>query len=158
EINGAVTLGGPLVLASGLRYGVTHPLRGNAPVPLTETFAYGGDLSVRGIQEKASTVAFLGANYLATGSFELRWYFLQTSFGAFQIAALTDVGSASFHLREIFRSPTASIGGAFRFITPIGSVSIAYAIPIVKPAEIVLRDPSAIPAQGRVHFAFGYTF
>jgi outer membrane protein assembly complex protein YaeT len=158
SLSESTVIGGPLVLAVGIRYGVAHPLRSHEPVPLTETFAYGGDLSVRGIQEKASTVAFLGANYLLTSSFELRWYFLQTAIGAFQIASLTDVGNASYHLGNILDAPTISAGAAFRYISPIGPVSIAYAIPVVKPQEIVSRDPDAIPRLGRIHFAFGYTF
>src|SRR5262249_24688363 len=125
ELSESTMLGGPLVVAMGLRYGEAHPLRSGESVPLTETFAYGGDLSVRGIEEKASTVAFLGANYLFTSSVELRWYFLQTSFGAFQIAALTDAGTVAYHFTDLRRSPTVSVGGAFRFITPVGPVSIA---------------------------------
>ena len=62
----SVTFGGPLVAAAGLRYGVARPFSGS--VPTTETFAYGGDLDVRGIDERASIVAFLGANYLLTST------------------------------------------------------------------------------------------
>jgi outer membrane protein insertion porin family len=158
ELSESTILGGPVVFAMGLRYGEAHPIRTGESVPLTETFAYGGDLSVRGIQEKASTAAFLGANYLLTSSFELRWYFLQASFGAFQLAALTDAGMVSYQFTDILHAPTVSVGGALRFITPVGPVSVAYAVPVVKPEEIISRDPSALPGYGRIHFAFGYTF
>lgn len=158
DLSGSTRLGGPLVLATGVRYGTAEPLRSDQNVPLTETFAYGGDLDVRGVVEKASTVAFLGANHVITSTLELRYYFLHTSFGDLQIAGITDQGFASYRLANIFAAPTVSAGGAFRFVTPVGPVSFAYAVPVVKPAAIVSVDPQAMPSRGRLHFSFGYTF
>lgn len=158
ELSESTSIGGPVVWAVGTRYGQARQLKSGEPVPLTETFFYGGDLSVRGVEERASNVAFFGANFLWFGSTELRWYFLQTSFGAFQLAALTDAASASYELRDLFKSPTVSVGSALRFVTPVGPISFAYAFPIVRPVEIVAADPNAMPKTGRLHFSFGYTF
>jgi outer membrane protein assembly factor BamA len=158
RLSSKFTLGGAVVAAVGLRYGVAHPLTSHQVVPTSQTFAYGGDLSVRGTQEKASVVAFLGANYLATVNIELRYYFLNTFIGEFQIAAISDTGMVSYHLRQLASSPTITAGVCLRYITPVGPISFAYAKALVAPSQIVSADPSAIPPNGRFHLTFGYAF
>lgn len=150
ELSEAVTVGGPLVVAQNLAYSLGHPYGGTHELPLTETFYYGGDLSVRGISERASWDSLRLANYLFRGTTELRYYFLQTSIGSFQLAALSDYGMVSRHLADLFSQPTISAGGAFRYITPVGPVSLAYAVPILKA--------DGISDNGRLHISFGYSF
>lgn len=147
-----------LVVALGLRWGVVRPFDRNAEVPLTETLAYGGDFDVRGIEDRASTVAFLGATHLLTTSLELRWYFLNLPFGTLQLAPFSDSGFAAYRLRDLLRDPTVSLGTALRMATPVGPLSLAYAVPVVRPGAIVALDPGAMPRAGRVHLSFGYTF
>jgi outer membrane protein assembly factor BamA len=156
-LSSSFKLGGPIVLATGIRYTMAKSL-GSSPVPLTETFAYGGDLSVRGIQENASTAAFLGATYMITASLEIRYYLLETPIGTLQLAAISDSGFVSYNLGALLDSPTVTAGGAMRFVTPVGPISVAYAWPIVRPIQIVQADPNAEPLGGRFHFTFGYTF
>ncbi|MCC7384966.1 MAG: BamA/TamA family outer membrane protein [Deltaproteobacteria bacterium] len=159
------TLAGPLVLAALARYSVAHPYgfvdARVQPVPLAETFAYGGDLSVRGLTEGASKVGFPGANYLFVGSLELRFYLLQDfSFGSIQLAAFADLGAAGYHLSELFDAPTIGVGPALRYVTPIGPLSLAYGWPIVRSAPIVAADlkQEVISPTGRFHLSFGATF
>lgn len=150
ELSESVTIGGPLVIAQNLAYAVGHPYGGTHELPITETFYYGGDLSVRGISERASWDNIRLANYMFRGTTELRYYFLQTSIGSFQLAALSDYGMVARHLGALFSQPTITAGGAFRYITPVGPVSIAYAVPILKA--------DGITDNGRLHISFGYSF
>jgi outer membrane protein assembly factor BamA len=157
---------GPFVLAFGADFGIAKPILGSPFVPYSETLAYGGDLSVRGLQERASAVGFPGANYLLTATTELRWYLYQNPIaGSIQIAPLVDIGFASYDIARLFNQPTLSVGAALRYVTPVGPVSIAYAVPVVIAQRIRIADemrppdtPAAAPASGRVHFYFGYSF
>jgi outer membrane protein assembly factor BamA len=154
-----VFFSGPVVVALGVAYGVAFPFAGTTAVPLSETFAYGGDLSVRGIEERASQSAFPGANYLLTSSLELRWYFYESPvFGALQAALLTDLGLTGFTLSGLFREPTITVGASLRYVTAVGPISIAYAVPVVRSPSIVAADPNAEPSSGRFHVVFGYSF
>jgi outer membrane protein insertion porin family len=150
ELSETVRLGGPLVVAGNLVYALGHPFGGSNELPITETFDYGGDLSVRGIDERASVNAVSNANYLLRGSLELRYYFLQASFGSFQIAAISDAGSVARHLNQLTADPTVTAGAAFRYITPVGPLSVAYAVPV--------RRAAGIDDRGRLHISFGYSF
>ncbi|MFO0727128.1 MAG: POTRA domain-containing protein [Myxococcota bacterium] len=157
------TIGGPFVLAVAARYGVAHPYgtrqADQAPVPLSETFAYGGDVSVRGLDDSASKLGFPGANYLFTGSAELRWYVLQNfGFGTIELAGFVDFGAVSYHLGDLFRSVTLSSGPVLRYVTPIGPLAVAYGFPLIRAAEIVAANPDVIPIHGRLHISFGATF
>lgn len=152
EVSETIRLGGPLVLAGNLVYALGHPFGGSNELPITETFDYGGDLSLRGLRERASINAVPNANYLLRGTVELRYYFLQASFGSFQIAALADAGSVARHLDQITKDPSYSAGAAFRYITPVGPLSLAYAIPVRRAAGI------GGTSRGRLHISFGYSF
>lgn len=158
-IGGEKLLGGPVVAAVGVTFGAERPFGSSRLVPETETFYYGGDFSVRGMVNRGSRIGFPGANYLFVGSGELRWYFLQNIvFGSFQLALFTDVGAVSYDTPSLFSSPTVSVGAALRFVTPVGPLSLAYGLGVVRPQEIVLQDPTAIPRTGRLHITFGYPF
>jgi outer membrane protein assembly factor BamA len=158
--------GGPFVLAFGANLAIAKPFLGSPFVPYSETLAYGGDLSVRGLQERASAVGFPGANYMLSGSLELRWYLYQNPVaGSIQVAPLVDIGFASYSFGRLFREPTLSTGLALRYVSPVGPVSIAYAVPVVTARAIQIADamrapgtPAAAPPTGRVHFYFGYSF
>ncbi len=156
-------IGGPFVLALAARYGVAHPygvrLPDQAAIPLSETFAYGGDVSVRGLDDSASKLGFPGANYLFTGSLEFRWYALQNfGFGSVVLAGFADFGTVAYHLGDLFGSPTFSAGPILRYVTPIGPLAVAYGFALLRPPEIVAANPDVIPIHGRLHVSFGATF
>lgn len=156
------TLGGPFVLALALAYGLAHPLgagpRDGAAVPLSETFAYGGDLSLRGLGEGASRLAYPGAVYSLVAGAELRWVVLEAGFGAIELAGFADVGAVGAHLRTLFDATTLSLGPSLRWVTPIGPLSIAYGWPIVLPPELEARAGDQASRAGRLHVVFGARF
>lgn len=163
RLDDGTTVGGPFVLALAARYGVAHPygsrLPDQAPIPLSETFAYGGDVSVRGLDDSASKLGFPGANYLFTGSLEFRWYALQNfGFGSVVLAGFADFGAVSYHVGDLFGSPTFSAGPILRYVTPIGPLAVAYGFALLRPPEIVTANPEVIPIHGRLHVSFGATF
>lgn len=152
-------LGGPVVVAAALGYSMGQPFDRSTQLPPSEAFYYGGDMSVRGIKERASTVAFPTARYLATANVELRWYFVQNlSFGSFQLAGFADAGTVSNSAKQLFNAVTVSVGTVLRYVTPIGPLSIAYGWPVVIPAALVRADPSAATNTGRLHIMFGAAF
>jgi outer membrane protein assembly complex protein YaeT len=152
-------IGGPFVIALGLRYGVAHPYGTSSAVPAAETFFYGGDLSVRGLSQGASRAGLAAASYLLVENLELRLYVLQDfGFGSIQIAGFLDAGAVSLHLGELLDDPTLSVGPVLRWVTPIGPLTLSYGWPIVRSRAIETADPSKIPASGTLHFAFGYSF
>ncbi|MCK6551768.1 BamA/TamA family outer membrane protein [Myxococcota bacterium] len=149
------SLGGPVVLATGLQLGLGRPLGGTTALPFTEALYYGGDLSVRGLQQRASAAAFPNARQLLVANLELRWYFLTTGAGAFQLAGLADFGTVGDGFRDLFDVGTLSVGGVFRWVTLVGPLSVAYAVPVVLPEELAARPEVASP-RGRLHVYFGY--
>lgn len=149
--------GGPVVLASGLQVGLGRPYGGTESLPFTEALYYGGDVSVRGLQERASAAAFPNARHLLVGNLELRWYFLTNAAGAFQLAGLADFGTVGDGLRGLFDASTLSLGGVFRWVTLVGPLTLAYAVPVVLPGELVAR-PEVVSPRGRLHVYFGYAF
>jgi outer membrane protein assembly complex protein YaeT len=155
DLTETLRFGGPVVLAAAADYGVAHPWAKTESLPNSESFYYGGDTSVRGMRRRASQQGFPDANYMFTGTLELRWYFLQGSFGALQIAALSDYGTVSYDMGELFKEETISVGGAIRYVTPVGPLSVAYAVPVMKPDAIPDEDA---PDSGTLHIAFGYSF
>lgn len=157
--DGGKALTGPFVIAGALDLGWAGPWPGQGVLPLPETFFYGGDQSLRGALPRASLVAEQQGRFLFRTSAELRWYFLDNlAVGAFQIALFTDVGTVSRYLEDLFAVTTVSIGVALRYITPIGPLSLAYGLAVLRPREIVDVRPEALPSSGRVHFTFGPSF
>jgi outer membrane protein insertion porin family len=144
------TLGGPLVLALATSYGAAHPWMGTSTMPASETFAYGGDNSVRGIPDRASSVAFPGALQLSVDTVELRWYAWQGAFGVLQLAAFADAGTVAYTFTSLYRNLTLTAGPILRYVLPVGPLSVAYGWPVVRGTDI--------PAGGRLHISFGYAF
>jgi outer membrane protein insertion porin family len=155
-------IGGPFVLAGSLGYGLARAYGESTVVPQSESFAYGGDQSVRGLGDGASRLGFVAPTYLLYGSVELRYYALQNfGFGTIQLAGFTDLGAVGAHLGELLDDPTVSVGAALRYVTPIGPLSVAYGWPVVRSEAIVAaRTPELdpIPARGRFHLSFGTSF
>lgn len=155
-------IGGPFVLAGSLGYGLARAYGQSTVVPQSESFAYGGDQSVRGLADGASRLGFVAPTYLLYGSLELRYYALQNfGFGTIQLAGFTDLGAVGAHLGELLDDPTLSVGAALRYVTPIGPLSVAYGWPVVRSKAIVAArtaDVDPIPATGRFHVSFGTSF
>lgn len=155
-------IGGPFVLAGSLGYGLARAYGESRDVPQSESFAYGGDQSVRGLSDGASRLGFVAPTYLLYGSLELRYYALQNfGFGTIQLAGFADVGAVGDHLGELLDDPTLSVGAAVRYVTPIGPLSVAYGWPVVRSRAIVearTADLDPIPATGRFHLSFGTSF
>lgn len=153
----SVSLGGPVVVALGADYGVAQAYGVLGRLPLSESMYYGGDLSVRGISERASVLAFPGANYRVIGNLELRWYSLDTALGPIQLAWLMDLGAVSNRLGALLDDPAITTGAAVRWVTPVGPLSIAYALPLRLPPALAAVPEVASPS-GRLHLYFGYGF
>ncbi len=154
-----MTLGGPVVLATGLSYGAARPFGGDRALPESESFYYGGDFSVRGIADRASLAAFPGAQYLFVGSLEARWYFLQNFyFGSWQLALFANLGTVAYNFPELFQSSTLSLGVSLRFVTPVGPIAVSWADSVIRPEAILLQSPQSLPVAGRIHVTFGYPF
>jgi len=157
------TIGGPFVLAASASYGVAHPYGsrdvGAEALPGTETFAFGGDQSVRGMSDGASRAGYPVPTYLLVVSGEVRYYALQNfGFGTVELAGFIDLGAVSYHLGDLFDSPTVSAGPAIRYVTPIGPLSMAYGWPLLRSAPIVAARPDLITTTGRFHLSFGTAF
>ena len=154
-----MTLGGPVVLATGISYGAARPYGGDRALPESESFYYGGDFSVRGIADRASLAAFPGAQYLFVGSLEARWYFLQNFyFGSWQLALFADLGTVAYNLPDLFQASTLSLGVSLRFVTPVGPIAVSWADSVIRPEAILRQSPQSLPVAGRIHVTFGYPF
>lgn len=162
---GDLIVGGRVVLATSAQYGAGGPLGDDPALPESEAFFYGGDTSVRGLQERASLAGEPNAHYLFTGSLELRWYLLRNlGFGTLQVAGFTDYGTVSRDLDDLFADFTVTAGPVLRYVTPVGPISLAYGWPIVRADSLVRAEeaapdePAPAPSGGRLHFSFGYHF
>lgn len=151
-------LGGPIVAAAALQYNAAAPWGHAGSVPASETFGYGGDLSVRGLVNRASGEQLDNAHYLLTGNFELRWYILPDfGFGTVQLAGFVDAGTVATEPHLLGRETTVSVGPVLRYVTQIGPLSIAYGKAIILPAAL-RAAPRSAPPSGRLHITFGYNF
>lgn len=149
-------VGGPWVLALGATFGTAGVYGRDGFLPLSETFFYGGDQSVRGLARRASAAGKPGATSVLVGSGELRWYVLpDLPLGALQLAGFVDVGVVSYALGELFEAPTLSAGAALRWVTAVGPLSVAYGWPLIVDATL---GPEVAPPAGRLHITFGYSF
>jgi hypothetical protein len=144
------SLGGPVVLALSLTYGIAQPLGAAPGIPISETFYYGGDARVRGLADRASATVTPGARLLAAGTAEVRWFIARdVGFGGIQLAFFGDVGAVAYSGPTLLDDPTITAGPVLRYVTPIGPVSLAYGLPVVLAKDLV--------SQGRLHFSFGYS-
>ena len=156
------SLGGPMVLALAINFGGAGgygaPGSAASAVPPSETFGYGGDLSVRGLRARGSSRQLANPLYLTVASAELRAYVAQNiGVGTIQLAAFCDVGTVAMGASSLFAQTTVSVGPALRYVTPVGPLSLAYGKAVLLPAAL-RAAPDAAPPHGRVHFTFGYTF
>ena len=159
ELTPQRALGGPLVLAVGLSYGAAGPFGRRGGVPTGETFGFGGDADVRGLRNRGSAKLLDYADYVVTGSTELRWYVLeQFGFGSVQLAAFVDGGAVAANLGSLGRRGVLSAGPSLRYVTPVGPLSLAYGYAFLAPNALRQKDGPGAPPRGRFHFTFGYTF
>jgi len=157
--DGGTRIGGPLFLMAGVRYGAAQPFGADRHLPETEAFYYGGDLSVRGMEARASAVAVSEGRYLMTTSTELHWRVLpDTWLGALEVGGFVDAGTVAHGFGKLFDEVAVSSGPTLRFVTLVGPLAVSYAWPVVRPAHIVARDPRAMPANGRLHITFGAAY
>ncbi len=131
-------------------------LLGVTRLAASESFAYGGDLSLRGALERASLVAVSDGRYLVAGSVELRWRALrQLWLGSFELGPFVDFGVVARARGQLFDDPAVTSGPTVRYVTPVGPLAASYAWPLRRPQAIVTREPRAMPARGRFHLTFG---
>jgi outer membrane protein assembly factor BamA len=159
RLRGERFIGGPLVLAGGFTFGGARPHGQSTFIPDAETFHYGGDFSVRGIETRATRLYLPGATFMVVGNLEVRWYLLEGfGFGTVQVAAFADVGTVALGLGELFDETTVSVGPSLRYVTPVGPIALSWGIPVMRPEGLMAVRPDAAPLWGKVHLTFGYPF
>ncbi len=165
-------IGGPLILAMTGTYGIGSPIGADygkcnlfsgqlCQLPPSETFAYGGDFSLRGLRLRESFDGTSDATSLFNGTVELRYYMFQDlGFGTLQVAAFVDYGSVANRTQTLFADQTVSTGPAIRYVTPVGPLSIAYGKVIHRSQALSQYDASngISHGEGRLVFGFGYSF
>jgi outer membrane protein insertion porin family len=169
---GLLPLPAGIVLAMGIRYDQGIPLGKNPMLPKTERFYAGGDTTVRGYEEDRLKTEVVkvpvspmgaptlyqvrprGANVRFLANVELQFPIWQKSilFGMPILGVIFfDAGALTNTLRywklDDFKT---SVGAALRLVTPVGFISLEYAVPF-QPGWG--DDPT-----GRMHFNFGFIF
>jgi len=169
---GLLPLPAGIVIALGLRYDHGIPFGGSTMLPKTERFFAGGDTTVRGYEEDRLKTEVIetgvapfgqptvyrvkpqGANIRMIMNLELQFPIWQKSiiFGMPILGVLFfDAGALTNALQRMKTGDwKTSIGAALRVVTPVGFISIEYAIPF-QPG------PGTDPT-GRWHFNFGLIF
>ena len=169
---GLLPLPAGIVVALGLRYDHGIPYGGSTMLPKTERFFAGGDTTVRGYEEDRLKTEVIetgvapfgqptvhrvkpqGANIRMIMNLELQFPIWKKSiiFGMPILGVLFfDAGALTNALHRMKEDDwKTSIGAALRVVTPVGFVSIEYAIPF-QPG------PGTDPT-GRMHFNFGFIF
>jgi outer membrane protein assembly complex protein YaeT len=163
-------LGSRLVLANTVRYDQGFPLAGEVLLPEVERFTAGGDTTVRGIEEDRLATEIIandlsgagdvtsfrvvpaGGNIRFLHKLDLQVRLIGDSF-AIASAIFLDSGfiANSFQRFDVRRRFRHSVGVALaRLVTPAGSLSIEYAIPLDPD---VGDDPT-----GRLHVNVGFAF
>jgi len=167
---GLIPLPAGIVLALGLRYDHGIPFGENPMLPKTERFFAGGDTTVRGYEEDRLRTEIIwsdlspfdqgprvyrlkpqGANIRMLMNLELMvpiWeVFSMPILGVlfFDAGTLTNAWQ-TVELDDI----KTSVGAALRLVTPVGFISLEYAVPF-QPG--LGTDPT-----GRTHFNFGFIF
>ena len=165
-----------MIIAQGLRYDHGLSLGNTVMLPKTERFYAGGDTTVRGYEREQLYTTLVrvpmapggranvyrvvpqGGNIRMLYNLELQFPIWKHSFlGGLPLwgAIFFDSGSLadSFGgngLKRFFLDFKHSIGTAVRIVTPVGAVSIEYAVPF---------EPSyGTSPTGRFHFNFGFIF
>jgi len=161
-----------LILAQGLRYDHGLPFFGTQALPKVERFFAGGDTTVRGYEEdllftqllrtpmhptgsgELFKVSPLGGNIRFISNTELQFPIWKSSFilgMPIWGALFFDTGYIINHY-DTFSSALfhSGYGAALRLVTPVGVVSLEYAIPVTR----VWGNES----EGRIHFNFGFIF
>ncbi len=148
-----VPIGGPVVLAAGVRVGaaVTRGADEPALLPLTERFFAGGATTHRGFRlDLAGPVDSggypLGGNLLLLGNLELRF----PLFGDLRAALFSDHGGVheeigSFRVEDLRHA----VGAGLRYDTPLGPIRFDYGIR--------LGDVGG-DRRGQWHFTIGHAF
>ncbi|RMG14226.1 MAG: hypothetical protein D6729_13995 [Deltaproteobacteria bacterium] len=147
-------LGGPLVLALAATYGASRPWGDSIYIPASESFFYGGDFSLRGMDLKGVGPG----EYLLLGHAELRWYLLQNiGIGTLQLAAFADLGTLADNPEGLFAETTVTTGPILRYVTPVGPLALTWAYPVLRPPSLASGEPP-LPRLGKIHVTFGYSF
>ncbi|PKN46046.1 MAG: outer membrane protein assembly factor BamA [Deltaproteobacteria bacterium HGW-Deltaproteobacteria-17] len=161
-----------MILAQGLRYDHGLPFSGTQALPKVERFFAGGDTTVRGYEEdllftqmlrtpmhptgsgELFKVSPLGGNIRFISNTELQFPIWKSSFilgmpiwGALFFDSGYIINHYDTFSQELFHS---GYGAALRLVTPVGVISLEYAIPITR----VWGNES----DGRIHFNFGFIF
>ena len=169
---GLLPLPAGIVLALGVRYDHGIPFGADPMLPKTERFYAGGDTTVRGYEEDRLKTEVIengvppfgqprvykikpqGANIRLLMNLELQFPIWRKSllFGMPILGVLFfDAGALTNSLDRIKADDfKTSFGAALRVVTPVGFISLEYAIPF-QPG--LGTDPT-----GRMHFNFGYIF
>jgi outer membrane protein insertion porin family len=132
EIKNYQSVGSDVILASKIRTGFLHPIKGVTLIPVEERFFAGGSRSVRGWARQKlgptddSSVP-LGGNALLEISFEPRI----NIYGPLSMIVFMDAGNVWLDADEFsFKDIRFSAGAGLRYSTPIGPVGIDFARPI----------------------------
>ena len=161
-----------MVFAQGIRYDHGLPFGATQALPKVERFFAGGDTTVRGYEEDMLFTQALGVPMHPTGSGNL---FRVTPLGGnIRLLCNTELQFPIWKSSFIFGMPIwgalffdtgyiinhydtfswnwfhSGYGAALRIVTPVGVISLEYAIPL---AQVWGNDP-----KGRVHFNFGFIF
>ncbi len=166
-----------IVVAQGLRYDHGFPIGATVMLPKTERFYGGGDTTVRGYERDQlyTTVEWSplspygegslynvtprGGNLRLVYNAEIHFPIWKESilFGLplrgaifFDTASIANTLYSKRGFKDFFSNFKHSMGVALRIVTPVGALSVAYAVPF-EPSYGT--DPS-----GRVHFNFGFIF
>ncbi|MCP4449024.1 MAG: BamA/TamA family outer membrane protein [Myxococcales bacterium] len=169
------TLGEKLTLSTGLRYDHGVPLGGDSLLPQVERFFAGGDTTVRGYEEDHLAVEFIdnplaplgsvtqfrqfrvvpaSGNIRLINNIDLQLEVWQDPWVEFPIATaiFLDSGMITNSLDGLdIDAPSFGVGLALlRWVSPVGSFSIEYAIPL----NIKIGDNP----RGRFHLNLGVLF
>lgn len=168
---GLLPLPGGIVLALGLRYDHGIPYGGGSPMlPKIERFFAGGDTTVRGYEQdrlkthivwspmspygtepRTFRIRPAGANIRMIANLELMFPIWKVLGMPILGVLFFDAGALTNSLQLLgLDDLKTSIGAALRLVTPVGFVSLEYAIPF-QPSYGT--DPT-----GRTHFNFGFIF
>jgi outer membrane protein insertion porin family len=136
-------LGGPLLLAAGLRAGVAWTFRGQ-DLDAPDRFYAGGSYSMRGFDTDA--VAPLGGRSLWVGSLEMR-----CSIGrGLSVATFGDFGNVYSAVSATdFRDLRASAGPGLRYRTPVGPIRVDWGFKL---------NPRPGEPRSALHITVGHAF
>jgi outer membrane protein assembly factor BamA len=167
---GLLPLPGNIVIALGLRYDHGIPFGESPVLPKTERFFAGGDTTVRGYEEDRLKTEVVqaelspyaqgprvyrlkpqGANIRMLMNLEVMVPIWEVFSMPILGVLFFDAGTLTNALETLVLDDIkTSVGAALRLVTPVGFVSLEYAVPF-QPG--LGTDPT-----GRTHFNFGFIF